>query len=63
MVIGHGPDQQVLRVRPTPTTPVMTFILLCKALANFGLYTLILFVGVLLTWFPNIDWDKNPGSR
>ena len=46
---------------PTPTTPVDTFILLCKALANFlAFYTLILFVRVLLTWFPNIDWDKNP---
>lgn len=44
-----------------PTTPVDTCILLCKALANFlAFYTLILFVRVLLTWFPNIDWDKNP---
>lgn len=46
---------------PSPTTPIDTIILLCKALANFlAFYTLILFIRVLLTWFPNIDWDKNP---
>ncbi|AGY57339.1 YggT family protein [Gloeobacter kilaueensis] len=34
---------------------------LADALGNFiQIYIVLLFVRVLLSWFPNIDWSRNP---
>ncbi|WP_088894312.1 YggT family protein [Leptolyngbya ohadii] len=36
-------------------------ILLLQALQTFiGIYTALLFIRILLSWFPNIDWYNQP---
>lgn len=43
------------------TGDVNTFILITQAVGNFiKLYLLLLFVRVLLSWFPSFDWNNNP---
>merc|ERR1712216_209310 len=38
-----------------------TFLLVSKAFASFiKMYTLLLFIRVVLGWFPAFNWDRNP---
>lgn len=39
----------------------MIAVSLARALENFlQIYFVLLFVRILLSWFPNIDWSSNP---